>query len=210
MTAARFWTRCVAAAKKMSLQASLAVGVALLLWAAALDWVTGTEIASSIFYLVPIMWVTWKAGRWPGLGTALFSGIVWLLLLLLGHRRFAHEYIPFWNAFVRTTSFCLISSLEAEVLARMRAEWRLRQAHRDLEKQAGILQSILDSTGDGVLVADAQGHLLHMNPTARRTLRIPPQEGDVVAWLESQEDVSAGPDARPVQPREPAAAGRAR
>jgi len=172
----------------MSLRASLLSGVALLLGAAVLDWVTGPELASAIFYLAPIMWVTWKGGRWAGLGTALVSGVIWLVLVLMSHRRFGNELIPFWNAFVRTTSFSLISLLQSEVLARRRADRSARQAHEDLENQAGILQSILNSTGDGVLVADSQGRLLHMNPTARRTLGIPPREQDVVAWLESQKN----------------------
>jgi signal transduction histidine kinase len=180
----QLWSACLAAARKLSLPASLALGAALLLGAGALDWVTGTEVASSIFYLLPITWVTWKAGRWPGLGAALLSGVAWLVLLL-SQKTFAHPYIPLWNAFVRTASFCLISSLEAELLGRLRAERRVDQAHQHAEEQAGILQSILESMGDGVLVADSHGRLLHINPAARRTLRPPPQQGDVVRWFES-------------------------
>jgi PAS domain S-box-containing protein len=180
-----FWSRAFSLASRNSRPASLVVGGLLLLLAATLDWATGPELASAIFYLLPIMWMTWKGGRWPGLGTALASGVIWLILLGLGHPKFAHEYIPVWNAFVRTTSFCVISSLQAEVLARVAAQRRLRQANADLVKQAGILQSILNSMGDGVLVADAQGQLLHINPAARRTLRLPPEERDVVPWFES-------------------------
>ena len=41
--------------------------------------------------------------------------------------------------------------------------------------------------GDGVVVADAEGKLLHMNPTARHTLRIPAHDKDVAGWLQLQQ-----------------------
>ena len=41
---------------------------------------------------------------------------------------------------------------------------------------------------DGVVVADAQGRLLHINPAARRMLRIPSAGADVLAWLAAQEN----------------------
>jgi signal transduction histidine kinase len=54
--------------------------------------------------------------------------------------------------------------------------------------------------GDGVVVADSQGSLLHMNAAARRILRIPAVVPNVIAWLESQEsyltDFAAGQSAR--------------
>lgn len=201
MSLVRLWAAWVERAGRMPSGASSLVGVGLLLTAAMLDWASGPEIASAIFYLVPILWMTWKAGRWLGLATALASGASWLGVLLLSHARYANEVIPFWNAFVRTTSFCLISSLESEVLARVRAERRQRQANEDLQKQTAILQSILDSMGDGVVVADSLGTLLHINPTARRVLQFPAHEHDVVASLGLQEcylpDSLAGQGSQP-------------
>lgn len=144
MSAVRFWAKRFEAAGKMSLRASLLVGIGLLLGAAVLDWKTGPELASAIFYLVPICWVTWKGGRWAGLAAALGSGACWLAVVMLTNRRFSSDLIPYWNAFVRTTSFCLISSLESEVLARIQAQRRLRLANEDLERQARILAEVSD------------------------------------------------------------------
>ena len=188
MPANGFWTTWIESPGKMPLRTSVLIGVALLLAAVLLDWMTGPEVASAIFYLVPIIWMSWKAGRWPGLGTALLSGVIWLVTVLITHKPYSNQLIPVWNAFVRTISFCLVSGLLSEVMERKRLEGSVRQAREDLAKQAEVLQSILDSMGDGVVVADSQGRLLHMNPTARRILRIPAPERDVVAWLESQED----------------------
>jgi signal transduction histidine kinase len=186
MSAGGFWTSWLERAGKLPSRASILAGVALLLAAGYLDWVTGPEVASAIFYLPAILWMSWKGGRLPGLGMAVTSGVTWLVLVLITHKPYSNHLIPFWNGFVRTVSFCLVSGLLSEVMERKRLEGRVRQAREDLAKQAGIFQSILDSMGDGVVVADSQGKLLHMNPAARRTLRIPANGGDVVAWLQSQ------------------------
>jgi len=172
----------------MSLRASILAGAWLLLAAAVLDWVTGPVVASAAFYLPTILWITWKGGRWLGLVAAVACGATWLGVLLAAHPVFSSPLIPFWNALVRITTFSLVSGLQSEVIGRRWAETQARQASKDLQAQAGILQSILNSMGDGVVVADAAGRLLHMNPAARRTLRIPAEGRDVVAWLEAQEN----------------------
>jgi PAS domain S-box-containing protein len=187
MSANGVWTTRLESLGKMPLRTSILIGVALLLAAAFLDWVTGPEVASAIFYLVPIIWMSWRAGRWPGLITALVSGGIWLAQVLISHKPYSNHWIPFWNGFVRTTSFCLVSGLLSEVVERRRLEGRVRQAREDLVTQAGILESILNSMGDGVVVADAEGKLLHMNPTARHTLRIPAHDKDVAGWLQLQQ-----------------------
>jgi PAS domain-containing protein len=52
-------------------------------------------------------------------------------------------------------------------LLRLRSAHRQLQAHHtELEGQARIQRAILDSMGDGVVVADAQGKLLLVNPAA--------------------------------------------
>lgn len=45
---------------------------------------------------------------------------------------------------------------------------RVRRSQNALERQTEILQSVLDSMADGVLVADQRGHLVLVNPAAER------------------------------------------
>lgn len=49
------------------------------------------------------------------------------------------------------------------------------RAKETLENQSQILQSILDSMGDGVIVADADGKLMFMNPAAEHIIGHDPQ-----------------------------------
>jgi PAS domain S-box-containing protein len=48
-----------------------------------------------------------------------------------------------------------------------------RQAEDALRRQTVILRSILNNMGEGVLVADAEGKLIHMNPAAERMIGRP-------------------------------------
>jgi diguanylate cyclase (GGDEF)-like protein/PAS domain S-box-containing protein len=59
--------------------------------------------------------------------------------------------------------------IERSALAEQRAE-DLARSQEALRSQTAILQSILDSMGDGVLVVDTSGQLVHSNPAARQIL----------------------------------------
>ncbi len=57
----------------------------------------------------------------------------------------------------------------------------LRQSQEALQRQTGILQSVLDSMGDGVVVTDEEGRLVLANPAAERIVGIV-REGGGMAW----------------------------
>jgi len=60
----------------------------------------------------------------------------------------------------------------------------LNRSKRDLEDQAALLQSIISSIGDGVIVADSGGKITHFNPAAERMLGGRPTEDAPEAWAE--------------------------
>jgi PAS domain S-box-containing protein len=65
----------------------------------------------------------------------------------------------------------------AEDLAQEVQRWQdvqRRRAEDALRGQTEILRSILNSMSEGVLVSDAQGNLLHINPAAERMIGLPP------------------------------------
>ena len=61
----------------------------------------------------------------------------------------------------------------------------LERSQQALRRQTGILQSVLDSMGDGVAVADAQGRLVLVNPAAERIVGIT-READGMAWPQAR------------------------
>lgn len=64
---------------------------------------------------------------------------------------------------------------ERSAAAEQRAQ-ELARSEEALRRQTRILQSILDSMGDGVVVTDAAGQLLLLNPAARRILDHNPED----------------------------------
>lgn len=185
----------------MSTRASILSGLGLLCGAAFVDWVTGPDIALSILYLVPISLVATRTSRAVAFLFALACGATWLAVELIDLRSSNGIAIPVWNAVVRTTFFCLVSVLLAEVQERKRAEKsllesqdllqqrarKLTESEATLHEQADILQSILNSMGDGVVVADSKGALVLVNPAAQRLLKFPHKGQEVRNWFAFEE-----------------------
>ena len=170
MSASGFVTTWLERERKMPAWVAIPIGVLLLSAVGLLDWVTGAQVALSLLYVAPITWMTWHGGRWLGLGTAVASGMCWLGAELMGHANYSSPLVPYWNGVARTLLFCLISALESELIERKRVERGRQRAREELQEQTEILRSILNSMGDGVVVADAQGQLLHINPAAKAIL----------------------------------------
>jgi hypothetical protein len=74
----------------------LALSMAALL--GVVDYATGYDFYLTAFYLVPICWACWAAGRKAGLFLATAcAAIFWVADLMAGHP-YKHPLIPFWNA----------------------------------------------------------------------------------------------------------------
>lgn len=74
----------------------------------AFDFWTGHEIAFSLFYLIPILLVTWFTGRKPGLVISLASAIAWFAADTLAEQPYSQPIIGYWNAAVRLFFFVAI------------------------------------------------------------------------------------------------------
>lgn len=101
----------------------LCIGVALIGLIGALDYVTGPQISSSLFYLIPVLVVTRFAGAGIGVVVAFIASGVWLLADLLPPALYDHSWIPFWNAIMRLGVFL--------VTVRLVATMRSLNAHLD-------------------------------------------------------------------------------
>lgn len=73
------------------------------------DFLSGPELAFSIFYLIPVLAVTWYAGRNWGIFISFFCGFVWLVSEIGAKLHYSHFLIPYWNAFVRLGFFLITS-----------------------------------------------------------------------------------------------------
>jgi len=92
---------------------------------------------------------------------------------------------------LETTEGTLFTSSIRDISERVRAQETqtrqladLAQAQEALRQQTSILQSILDSMGDGVIVADQTGKILCFNPAAEILLGIAPLSATPDKWTE--------------------------
>jgi len=81
----------------------LSVGVA--------NFLTGWELSFSIFYLIPIVLVTWFTGRNLGLVMSIASTVAWFSADILSGQPYSQPIFPYWNAGVRLVFFILVSFL---------------------------------------------------------------------------------------------------
>ena len=84
------------------------IGLGLIAFFGSLDYITGAELAFSIFYLIPISLVTWQAGYRHGLAMVLLASATWLISDILTHDEYSNALIPYWNASVRFGFFMIV------------------------------------------------------------------------------------------------------
>lgn len=81
------------------------------------DFSTGRELAFSLFYLIPIVLVTWFSGRNFGLALSAASAMTWFAADALSGQTHPQPIILYWNAFIRLSFFAvvpfLLSALQA-------------------------------------------------------------------------------------------------
>lgn len=113
--------------------------------ASYLDNLSGRNFGLSAFYLIPICWACWKAGRNVGIFMAVISSIAWLYLNGFIYK---HPLIAYWNAFMLLVLYLvvvfllsasqkahrnlaeMIKALQAEMAERKRLEMAAIQAER--------------------------------------------------------------------------------
>ena len=116
------------------------VAAALLLSAFAADHLTGSEVSSSLYYVVAIAYAAWFLGRLAGLGMAALCMLAWLGAYELAGRPFSQPTILIWNLFAEISIYAAmaltLSFLRDHVVAVRALADRLSDANRLLDREA--------------------------------------------------------------------------
>ena len=105
-----------------------------------LDYVTGSELAAEVFYLIPIALVTWTVGPWQGYLICVLSAVALFAADAMCSPHYTHPIVPYWNVLVRFGLFLLVSRIIgfARVARRKRKDLLQRiQAERSAIAEAG-------------------------------------------------------------------------
>src|SRR5580765_576913 len=121
-------------------RALLLLASAVLLAAAfAGDVVTGSEVASSLFYVLAILFGAWFVGDRTGRVLALLSVVCWWLAYEIEGKPFTHERTLYWNLLAELAIYLIVAVAVAQtrlVLERLRATALQLAAARDaLDKE---------------------------------------------------------------------------
>ncbi len=95
--------------RKLSKRSLLMLGLVVILVIGVLDYLTGSELSFSIFYLLPIALVAWLVGRKSGLVLSFAGGVTWLIAEQLGGNIYSSPIVLYWNALVRLFFFLIVA-----------------------------------------------------------------------------------------------------
>ncbi len=84
------------------------LGIFITVFIAFLDYITGYQLSFSIFYLIPIIIVTWYVGRWQGLVMSTLGIFSWAFADHRNSHPYDSQIIYYWNAAVRFGFFVII------------------------------------------------------------------------------------------------------
>jgi len=111
-----------------------AATVVAMLLVGMVDYLTGPRFGMLMFYLAPVCYSAWRAGRKAGIAMAFASALTWYLAQRLDPAHLFPPAILLWNAFVAFGVMVVSASLTANVTERIRVESALRITQQDLER----------------------------------------------------------------------------
>jgi diguanylate cyclase (GGDEF)-like protein len=107
-TADSFFELIVDYLSKLPQSVLISVGSVMVLLVGILNHMAGPEISSTIFYLVPIVLVTWFTRRSIGFIFSILSALTWLIADLSSGTTHFNSDIPYWNGVARLSSFFIL------------------------------------------------------------------------------------------------------
>ena len=84
------------------------IGLIIIVFVGVIDYLTGYEIELAIFYLIPIAFVTWFAGKRNGALISIVSTIIIFLADMFAGKVFSHPLIGFWDTLATIGIFLII------------------------------------------------------------------------------------------------------
>jgi diguanylate cyclase (GGDEF)-like protein len=105
----------------------VAISFVLALAIGIIRYLTGPELALSLFYLLPIGLSTWYVGKWTGVFISLTSAVTWLIADLMMLNSFSNIFIPFLNESFRLIVFLVV----AYIISRLKTSL---DTHRQLAR----------------------------------------------------------------------------
>lgn len=89
----------------------ITLGAIILVMVGVIDYLTGPNLSLSIFYLIPVLLVSWYAGRVPGIAISFACALTWLIAGLLEKTYCEYPVVLYWNDLMELAFFLTVTIL---------------------------------------------------------------------------------------------------
>ncbi len=100
----------------------ISIGSVMVILVGILSHKAGSQLSLTIFYMIPIVMVTWFLGRSIGFIFSILSAFVWLMADLESGTAYLQSDIPYWNGVIRLGSFFILTFILSELKNTLRQE----------------------------------------------------------------------------------------
>jgi diguanylate cyclase (GGDEF)-like protein len=111
--------------EKLSKPFLVITGFALIGGVGVLDFLTGYELAFSLFYLFPVSLLAWLVSQRLGVLASFVSACVWLTADVAAGSSYSHPFIYAWNTLIRLSIFVITALLLATIKRTLKIEKNL-------------------------------------------------------------------------------------
>lgn len=123
--------------ERASWKAIFIAGYAAIIVLGIFDYLTGYELAFSLFYVLPISLITWLLGRSHGIAASVVSAVTWAIADVATGHPYSQSFILLWNTLIRFSFFLIITYL----LAALRMAFSREKALARTDSLTGALNS---------------------------------------------------------------------
>ena len=121
----------------------ITINIALLLCIGLVDYITGYEIAMSLFYLIPISFTAWFGSRTQSIVVSFLSVLIIAATDFMTVKEFPHIFIELWNLLMYLGFFTIyavvLSLVKSDLNERNRLLEELQETLHEVKQLSGLL-----------------------------------------------------------------------
>ncbi len=117
-----------------------AVGFLLVFFLWIIDHLTAPDLSFLIFYIAPVLLLTWFVGRTAGILISILSAAAWFVEDVMAHQAYSSPAIPYWNLAAKFGFFLLVIQILSSLKGALQRE-KLAEQER-LEREIEVAQEV--------------------------------------------------------------------
>lgn len=100
----------------------ITLGFVLLVAVGSIDYLTGPNFSLSVFYLIPVLFVSWYSERSIGIIMSFAAALVWLATALSMKKYYEHSVVLYWDDIMELVFLLVVSLLISALRSSLQRE----------------------------------------------------------------------------------------